>query len=64
MSETNSVDPSPLALFMIAAISLPLAAVMLKFSSAVPDPTLSKVAGIIVGIAAVIASDAGIPSVS
>ena len=55
MSETNSVDPSPLALFMIAAISLPLAAVMLKFSGAVPDPTLSKVAGIIVGIVAAIA---------
>lgn len=59
MSENNTVDPTALGLFMVAAISLPLAAVMLKLNGAVLDPAVFRVAGIVAGIAGIIAYKGG-----
>ena len=57
MSDFKPLDPTACGLFMVAAISLPLAAAMLELSGAniVNYLTLFKMAGIAIGIGAIIA---------
>ena len=57
MSEFKPLDPTACGLFMVAAISLPLAAAMLELNGAnmLNYLTLFKMAGIVIGIGAIIA---------